>query len=200
MFPARSGRPHQDSRNGVRYLCYEAKHEQQIGALKERKGQNMNNASMIRPSPRLHVPSRRSRAQSWLRYASALLLVVLLSTAPGAAFGSPSAQPTTTLQSSDSSPEPTPPAPIIPALAAPRCFAQSDFVAGGHGNFETVVLEGSVLSHYYHANDIPTSPWRRGQVITTQATGPGSIIQSDFVAGDHGTFEVIVPEGSNLVH
>jgi len=35
-------------------------------------------------------------------------------------------------------------------------------------------------------------------VITTKATGPGSLIQSRF--GPRGNFEVLVPEGSSLVH
>jgi hypothetical protein len=31
-------------------------------------------------------------------------------------------------------------------------------------------------------------------------SGPGCIIQSDFSGGDHGNFEVVVLEGSELVH
>src|ERR1700733_9667360 len=77
---------------------------------------------------------------------------------------------------------------------------QSDFGSGSHKNFEVVALEGSNLVHYCHDNSDVNLPWQRGQVITNKATGPGCIIQSDFGAGDHKNFEVIVLEGKNLVH
>lgn len=94
-----------------------------------------------------------------------------------------------------------PPPTIVPALAIGPCsLIQSDFMAGGHGNFEAVVLEGHNLVHYFHVNDDISKPWSRAQIITRQATRPGCIIQSDFTAGGHGNFEVVVPEGSNLVH
>lgn len=94
-----------------------------------------------------------------------------------------------------------PPTAIIPALAVGPCsLIQSDFMAGGHGNFEAVVLEGRNLVHYYHVNDDVGKPWSRAQIITTRATGPGCLIQSDFMAGGHGNFEVVVPEGNELVH
>lgn len=44
------------------------------------------------------------------------------------------------------------------------------------------------------------SPWQRGPVITTLATGPGTLIQSDVTSGGHGLLEVLVPEGSRLSH
>jgi hypothetical protein len=83
---------------------------------------------------------------------------------------------------------------------APGSLIQSDLGAGSHGNFEAVVLEGSNLVHYWHDNSVPNQPWQRGAVITTQATGPGSLIRSDLGAGSHGNFEAVAPEGSNLVH
>src|SRR5207245_2404576 len=43
-------------------------------------------------------------------------------------------------------------------------------------------------------------PWQRAQTITTRASGPGCIIQSDFGGGDHKNFEVVVLEGNELVH
>jgi hypothetical protein len=77
---------------------------------------------------------------------------------------------------------------------------QSDFHSGDHGNFEVVVLEGHELVHYFHDNSDVNLPWQRGQTITSRATGPGCIIQSDFRSGQHGNFEVIVPEAGELVH
>jgi hypothetical protein len=67
--------------------------------------------------------------------------------------------------------------------AGPGCIIQSTFGTGDHGNFEVVVLEGSELVHYWHDNNAPGSPWQRGAVISTRATGPGCIIQSDYPDG-----------------
>jgi len=80
------------------------------------------------------------------------------------------------------------------------CMIQSDFSANGHGNFEVVVPEGHNLVHYFHANANTASPWQRGQVISTNSSGAATIIQSDFRSGGHGNFEVVVLEGTNLVH
>jgi hypothetical protein len=80
------------------------------------------------------------------------------------------------------------------------CIIQSDFRSGEHGNFEVVVLEGNELVHYFHDNSDVNPPWQRAQIISTHATGPGCIIQSDFKGGDHGNFEVVVLEGSEVVH
>ncbi len=89
---------------------------------------------------------------------------------------------------------------ITNRATGPACIIQSDFRSGDHGNFEVVVLEGNNLVHYWHDNSDVNKPWGRGQIISTQATGPGSIIQSNFRSGDHGNFEVVVLEGNNLVH
>ncbi len=100
--------------------------------------------------------------------------------------------------------QPAPPVPIpIPTSTDAGCLIQSDFrsgVGGNHHNFETVILQGHDLVHYWRDNGNVAEGWVRGQVITSQATGPGCIIQSDFRSGDHGNFEVVVPEGNNLVH
>jgi hypothetical protein len=82
----------------------------------------------------------------------------------------------------------------------PGQIIQSDFRSGTNGNFEVVVLEGSNLVHYFHDSSNPGGLWQRGQVISTKATGPGSILQSDFRPGPNGNFEVVVPEGNQLVH
>src|SRR5271166_270565 len=89
---------------------------------------------------------------------------------------------------------------ISSQATGPGCIIQSDFKSGDHGNFEVVVPEGRTLVHYFHDNSEVASPWRRGQTISTQASGPASIIQSDFKSGGHGNFEVVVLEGRNLVH
>ncbi len=89
---------------------------------------------------------------------------------------------------------------VSPQATGPGCIIQSDFKGGDHGNFEAVVREGANLVHYFKVNTSADTPWQRGAVITGQATGPGCIIQSDFKGGDHGNFEVVVLEGSNLVH
>jgi hypothetical protein len=97
--------------------------------------------------------------------------------------------------------QPAPPQPIpLPVSTDGGCLIQSDFTSNGHGNFETVVLQGNDLVHYWHDNGNVKYTWVRGQVITHDATGPGCIIQSDFRSGSHGNFEVVVPEGRNLVH
>lgn len=97
--------------------------------------------------------------------------------------------------------QPAPPQPIpLPVSTGAGCLIQSDFMSNGHGNFETVVLQGTDLVHYWHDNGNVAHTWVRGQVITHNATGPGCIIQSDFRGGSHGNFEVVVPEGRNLVH
>lgn len=74
--------------------------------------------------------------------------------------------------------------------------------AGEQGNFEAIVLEGNQLVHYWRDNSNPNFVWRRGQVVSSQATGPGCLIQSDFRFGsaEQGNFEVVVLEGTNLVH
>jgi hypothetical protein len=89
---------------------------------------------------------------------------------------------------------------ITHAATGPGCLIQSDFGTQGRGNFEVVVPEGHNLVHYFHDNGNANSPWQRGQIISSASTGAASLIQSDFHSGDHGNFEVVVLEGSNLVH
>src|SRR4051812_3973310 len=97
----------------------------------------------------------------------------------------------------------TPPVPVLlPISSDAGCLIQSDFRSGGgdHGNFETVIRQGRDLVHYWRSNSNVAEGWVRGQVITSRATGPGCIIQSDFGGGSHKNFEVVVLEGANLVH
>jgi hypothetical protein len=85
---------------------------------------------------------------------------------------------------------------ITASATGPGCLIQSGF--GHPGNFEVVVLEGNQLRHYWHDNSNMDSPWRPGAVITSDATGPGCIIQSSM--GSPGNFEVVVLEGGQLWH
>ena len=89
---------------------------------------------------------------------------------------------------------------ISAAATGPGSIVQGDFGSGDHKNFEVVVLEGTNLVHYFHDNSDVDNPWQRAQTITHNATGPGCIIQGDFGSGDHRNFEVVVLEGTNLVH
>jgi hypothetical protein len=76
----------------------------------------------------------------------------------------------------------------------PASMIQSTFDASGHpGNFEAVVLEGNDLVHYWRDNSAAGLPWHRAEVISTQATGQGSIVQ------DGNYLEVVVPQGANMV-
>src|SRR5262249_47283048 len=81
------------------------------------------------------------------------------------------------------------------------CIIQSDYGGGGHGRYDALALEGSKLLHYWHDNR-PQSAWQRDpDPITSKATSPGCIIQSDYLAENgHGKFEVVVCEGSDLAH
>ena len=94
------------------------------------------------------------------------------------------------------------PVPLVgPAASAVGCFIQTDFVAAGKHNFELVALEGSNAVHYWRSNDAPGAPWHKGEVISTHATAPGCLLQSDFMSGGHGNLEAVIPEtGGALVH
>jgi Domain of unknown function (DUF4185) len=94
---------------------------------------------------------------------------------------------------------------VSDGVAGPASIIQSDFKSGDHGNFEVVVPlhapDGRIeLWHFLPDNSDANLPWRRGQRISANVAGPASIIQSDFKSGDHGNFEVVVPEGHSLVH
>ncbi|MBN8490708.1 MAG: hypothetical protein J0M00_04675 [Burkholderiales bacterium] len=66
------------------------------------------------------------------------------------------------------------------------------------GNYELVVLEGRQLVHYWRDNSRLPRLWRRGQVISSTASGPACLVQSHF--GLVGNFEVVVPEPGGLKH
>jgi hypothetical protein len=89
---------------------------------------------------------------------------------------------------------------IVPQnVAGAGSIIQSDFGSGVHGNFEVVVplfaADGTQeLWHFWHDNSDVNLPWQTGQRIAKNVAGPGCIIQSDFRSGQHGNFEVIVPQ------
>jgi hypothetical protein len=85
---------------------------------------------------------------------------------------------------------------VPPPPPGPAWLIQTNMGDKDHGTFEVVVLEGSNLVHWTHDNAHVTNPWRRNQIITTNATGGGCIIQSH----PSGNFEVVVPEGNQLWH
>lgn len=89
---------------------------------------------------------------------------------------------------------------VVTSRATDRaCMIQGDFGAGSVKNFELVVPEGDDLVHYWHDNS--GSRWHRVQVVTSGVTGPACMIQGDYPEdADHGNFEVITLEGSDLVH
>jgi hypothetical protein len=93
-------------------------------------------------------------------------------------------------------------------VTGPAPMIQGDFGQGPDFDFETVVLEDNGaagtynLVHYYRSNSQPGAPWVKAtdNAISSGATGPASMIQSDYKVNGHWQFEVIVPEGTGLVH
>lgn len=85
----------------------------------------------------------------------------------------------------------------------PASFIQSTAgTPNSTGRFEAVVRHDSPtdLWHCSQPSDDSTD-WIRNQRITTNATGAGCIIQSNYrTPNSPGNFEVVVQEGSNLVH
>ena len=92
---------------------------------------------------------------------------------------------------------------IASNVASSGSIIQSDF-GYEHKNFEVVVplVEGSQINlwHFWRENDDTATPWHRGQRIAIGVTGPAVFIQSDFLSGDHGNFELVVPIGPSLIH
>lgn len=84
-------------------------------------------------------------------------------------------------------------------FVGPCSLIQGDFRSGDYGNFEAVLYNGGQLQHLYGAVTDRSVEWHPGQVLPAVFSGSASIIQSDFGAGDHKNFEVVVPMGAELV-
>jgi hypothetical protein len=99
-----------------------------------------------------------------------------------------------------------PTATISTKATGPASLIQSTYGAPQNpGNFEVVVLEGNNLVHYWRDNQAGGSNSWIGPTatITTQATGPGAMIQSTYTdpgVKAPGNFEVVVPVGGSLLH
>ncbi|MGH3297611.1 MAG: neuraminidase-like domain-containing protein [Trebonia sp.] len=102
---------------------------------------------------------------------------------------------------------------ITTAAAGPACLIQSDIADGWVPNYEMVVPEGGSgppwnLVHYWLDNSaLPftagISAWQAAQIVSSQATGPGCLIQSGYgkdAGTANGDFEVLSAEGTSLVH
>jgi hypothetical protein len=92
---------------------------------------------------------------------------------------------------------------ISSKATAPGSIIQGSYgTPNSPGNFEVVVLEGNNLVHYYRDNSSNGGQkWGDGTVITSKATGPGTVIQTSYSTPNApGNLEVIVPEGDNFVH
>jgi hypothetical protein len=70
-----------------------------------------------------------------------------------------------------------------------------------HYNFEALVLEGNELWHWFRDNQVDGLPWIRVGQVPVKATGPASMIQSDYHSDeDHGNFEALIPTADGLWH
>jgi hypothetical protein len=100
---------------------------------------------------------------------------------------------------------------LTPAIqVGTSALISSDWYDGPHRHFEAVVYDDCTHSLVHYYNQQNGTGWHRGAVITSSATGPGSLVQSDWGAyywdGHwHGNYEVLVPVanghgGSDLAH
>jgi hypothetical protein len=92
---------------------------------------------------------------------------------------------------------------VASGVTGPASLIQSDWITNGHGHFEAVVQQGSNLNHYVNLQD--GTGWQYWGNIASGVSGPGRIIQSDWVSigvdgNPHGHYEVLVQQGSNLNH
>lgn len=92
---------------------------------------------------------------------------------------------------------------ITNKATGPGCLIQSSPIASNdHGDFQVVVPEGNNLVFYWRDNSNGSDKlWYEGPAISSKATGAGSMIQSSYgTPNNPANFEVVVPEGNNLVH
>ena len=80
----------------------------------------------------------------------------------------------------------------VPGWAAPGADGPGAILANRHNdNLELVALHGQALVHYW----FDRTAWRRGAIVSMQASGTPALIQSDY----DGHLEVIVLEKDDLV-
>src|SRR5439155_211784 len=77
---------------------------------------------------------------------------------------------------------------------------QSDFRTGDHGNLEAILFRDGALHHLFGSGRDHGVVWENGQTLPSPASGPGSIIQSDFGGSEHGNFEVVLWTGTEIWH
>ena len=77
----------------------------------------------------------------------------------------------------------------------PSCVIGSDF-----GNLEAVLFAAGQLHHMFATVVSGNFQWSAGQTLPSVASGPGSLIQSNFGSGAHKNFEVVLWTGTDLVH
>lgn len=85
-------------------------------------------------------------------------------------------------------------------LIGPSSIIQSDFRTGDHGNLEAILFRDGALHHLFGSGREHGVVWENGQPLPSPASGPGSIIQSDFGNGEHGNFEVVLWTGTEIWH
>jgi hypothetical protein len=92
---------------------------------------------------------------------------------------------------------------ITGIASGPGSLIQSTFRARPDvpGNLEVVVLEGRNLVHYWR-DSVDLDSWHGGDIITRNATGPGSLWQSTSCSHSDArcNLEAVVLEGRELVH
>jgi len=88
---------------------------------------------------------------------------------------------------------------VSSAATGPACMTEGSFRADSSkpGNFETLILEGNNIVHYWRDNSDPALPWNRGVVVSSVATGAACFIEGSSRADGSkpGNFEALVPEG-----
>ena len=97
--------------------------------------------------------------------------------------------------------------PITDGVTAPACIVRSDFAEGAdHTNFETLIMRGSALMHWHRDNSKNPPVWEPVGLVDVSehvmggATGPASMVVSDYQSAGHGNFEALIPTGSGLFH
>src|SRR5262249_52047580 len=68
---------------------------------------------------------------------------------------------------------------ISTQATGPGTILQSNYGTPGASAYEVLVPEDSNLVHYWHGSDW-SQPWQRGRTVTTAATGPAGLMESNY--------------------